>query len=87
MVSWVTSILALAIGLSGVADTLKRGGFNALANRASFNLAPIGGTAAKFNLAEGMALYGPLLGAILFKKLTAELARTARIQTLIPRLG
>ena len=82
LVSWVTSILALAIGLSGVATTLKVGGLNGLANRASF-----GALSGKFKLNEGLVIYAPMLGAIVFKTLFAELARKARIQSLIPRIG
>ena len=81
IVSWATSVLALAIGLSGVAGTIKAGGIGRLAQRASFMK---GG---KFDLQEGLIVYAPMVGAIVFKSLFAALAQKARIQSLIPRIG
>ena len=83
VVSWITSVLALAIGLSGVAATLKVGGLQGLANRASFGTLKGG----KFNLNEGLAVYAPMVGGIIFKAIAGELTRRARIQALIPRIG
>ncbi len=82
VVSWVMSILSLAIGLSGVAVAFKQGGLNAVANQASFGV--IGG---KFELEKGAPIYVPMLAGLLFKKIAAELTKAARVQTLFPRLG
>lgn len=83
LVSWVTSILALGIGLSGVAVTFKAGGLAGLASRASFSLTAGG----PFNMNEGLVIYAPMIAGIVFKKLADELVKAARIQTLVPRLG
>ncbi len=82
VVSWVTSILSLAIGLSGVAVAFKQGGLNAVANQASFGM--IGG---KFDIQKGGQIYVPMIAGLVFKKLASELTKAARIQTLFPRIG
>ena len=81
--SWLTSVLALGIGLSGVFTVLKSGGLRALAAKASF------GTSEKqpFKLETGAIIYVPMFAGIVFKKVASELVRSARIQALLPRLG
>lgn len=81
--SWIGSVLGLAVGLSGVADALRVGGLKGLASRAT------GGITAgrKFALNEALLIYGPILGGVAIKKGFSILAKTARIQSLLPRLG
>lgn len=81
LVSWATSIVALIIGFSGAANLVKRAGIAGLADAASFGLAP---PTSRFNLNLGLELYAPMIGGIVFKKLMANLARTAKVQSLLP---
>ncbi len=83
VVSWITSVISLVIGLSGVFTAFAQGGVQGIANRASFGMVAGG----PFNLAEGASIYVPMIAGIVFKKIAAELTKAARISTLIPRLG
>lgn len=84
VVSWATSIIALAIGLSGVAHRFKMSGLSGVADQASFGMLRRDG---KFNLAAGLQIYAPMIGGLIFKKLASELVKAARIQSLVPRIG
>ena len=83
VVSWATSLISLAIGLSGVASAFKIGGLRGLAHQASFGTSEGG----QFNLKQGAPIYVPMLAGVLFKKIAAELTKTARVQAIFPRLG
>lgn len=83
VVSWLTSVIALGIGLSGVFSVLKTGGLRGLASQAT------GGITAgqKFQLDKALLVYGPMLGGIVFKKFASMLVKTARVQSILPRFG
>lgn len=84
--SWLTSLIALIIGLFPALFQLGqwftgRQTFGQTANELNARYNPLAGDRAK--LAEG---YGALGGGIIFKAATTELTRRAQIRSLVPAM-
>jgi hypothetical protein len=81
--SWLTSILALLIGLFPAWQSIaSRGGdIGGLAADLNNLYNPLGGDRA--SLQRG---YGSIVGGIVFKAVTGELVRRARVKSIIPAL-
>ena len=99
IVSWITSVIAVAIGLSNVAvrgvealtpatgkdmygSAWKAWGVYMLKDYAGYD--PVDGS---FELKRMIRGYAPIAGGIAFKKGTSYLTKTAKIRSLIPRIG
>ena len=106
VVSWLTSVISLCIGLSDVfarisdAATGRYGSDNKWAQFGELMVADY--TGLKVNLGEDawgvgagykwepkqmLRGYAPIFGGVAFKKSTSYLVKTARVRSLIPRLG
>lgn len=94
IVSWVTSVIALVIGLSNVFtrinDARTSGSTDKLGLFGRYMVADYAGydvNAKKWDWHYMIRGYAPIAGGIAFKKGTSILAKTAKIKSLIPRLG
>lgn len=97
IVSWLTSVIAIGIGLSNVfvraADAMGPGkdmygspwkAFNVYMLKDYAGYDPIDGS---FNARRMIRGYAPIVGAVAFKKGTSYLVKTAKLRSLIPRIG
>ena len=80
IVSWITSIIALIIGFWPLLNSGARsiGELGSIGNRL-YN--PLAGDKAALQMG-----YGSLVGAIVFKTVSGELAKRARIKAVLPAL-
>lgn len=86
VVSWVTSIAALIIGLGPLFKELTYwllggGSFQGMSDNLQRYYNPLRGDRASLTVG-----YGSLVGGLVFKIATAELAKRARMQSLVPAL-
>ena len=87
VVSWLTSLIALIIGLFRPFSLLLSGQVGTLMQEGSFGLINPDGSAGSFNLQTGARVYAPMIGGVMFKAISSELTKRARIRTLIPSLS
>src|SRR5881409_2615425 len=73
VVSWLTSLLALIIGLFRPVTLLMTGQIGTVINEGSFGLINADGSPGQFNLRVGAPMYAPMLGGVMFKAISSEL--------------
>jgi len=86
VVSWLTSLAALFIGLGPLFSELafwlfKGGSFSGMTDNLQRFYNPLRGDRASLTIG-----YGSLAGGLIFKIATAELAKRARIKSLVPAM-
>ena len=86
VVSWLTSLIAILIGLAPVFRALNGwlfggGSFAGAVSSLNQNYNPMAGN--RPALIEG---YGSLVGGLVFKVATSELAKRAKIKSLVPAM-
>ena len=102
VVSWLTSVIALGIGLSNVFIRMGEASAKPAGEKwpwfSHCMISDYAGVAVntgpgtwqakpKFEAERLIRGYAPILGGVAFKKGTSYLAKTAKIKSLIPRLG
>ena len=88
VVSWITSVIALAIGLSNVyvrSKEIKTSGWQYFTDRMLEDYTGFD-TSGHFSARRLVRGYGPIIAAIAFKKSASYLMKTAKIQSIIPQL-
>ncbi len=86
VVSWLTSLLALFIGLFRPVTLLLTGQVGTVIQEGSFGLINPDGSPGSFNLQTGARMYAPMIGGIMFKTISSELTKRAKLKALVPSL-